>query len=62
MKSCDASSVPPPHPNLAPSNFWLSPRLKKALKSQQFSSDNEIQATVWSLIRNNQENLFMDRI
>jgi len=35
---------PPYSPDLAPSDFWLFPKLKETLKGQHFSSDAEVEA------------------
>ncbi|GFY27507.1 hypothetical protein TNCV_2071271 [Trichonephila clavipes] len=47
-------------PDLAPSDFWLFPKLKETFKSQRFSMDAEVQAAVRRWISSQPESLFMD--
>ncbi|GFX84533.1 hypothetical protein TNCV_560481 [Trichonephila clavipes] len=55
--------VPQPScsPDLAPSNFWLLPKLKM-LKGQRFSADAEVQAAMHKWIRRRTESFYMDGI
>jgi transposase len=53
---------PPYSPHLAPSHFWLFPKLKETLKGQHFSSDAEVEAAVRKWISNQTETFFMDGI
>jgi hypothetical protein len=48
MTSLKFTVVPHPSysPDLAPSDFWLFPKLMETLKSQHFSSDAEDEAAV----------------
>jgi histone-lysine N-methyltransferase SETMAR len=48
MTSLKFTAVPhaPYSPDLAPSDFWLFPKLKKTLRGQYFSSDAEVEAAV----------------
>jgi len=48
MKSLKFTVVshPPYSPDLAPSDFWLFPKLKETLKGQYFSSDAKAEADV----------------
>jgi len=48
----------PYSPDLAPSDFWLFPKLKETLKGQKFSLDAE----VYKLISSQPETFFMDGI
>jgi hypothetical protein len=48
-------------PDLAPSDFWLFPKLKEALKGQHFSSDAKVKAAVSKWI-SSQPETFMDGI
>lgn len=41
------------HPDLLPSDFWLSLKLKEALKGEDFSLNAEIEFAGWSKIKNN---------
>jgi len=47
-------------PDLAPSDFWLFPKLKETLKSHHFSSDAEAEAAVRKWISSQSETFFMD--
>jgi histone-lysine N-methyltransferase SETMAR len=49
-------------PDLAPSDFWLFPKLKETLKGQHFSSDDEVEAAVWKWISRQPETFFIDGI
>jgi hypothetical protein len=51
---------PPYNPDLAPSDFWLFPKLKEILKGQHFSLDAEVEAAVRKWISNQPETFFMD--
>jgi len=51
---------PPYSPELAPCNFWLFPKLKKALKGQRFADLSDIQRNVKTLLRGILENDFRD--
>ena len=51
---------PPYSPDLAPSDFWLFPKLKEMLKGQHFSSDAEVEADVLKWISSQPETFFMD--
>jgi transposase len=50
----------PYSPNLAPSEFWLFPKLKNALNGQSFADIPDIQQTVKTLLRGILENYFQD--
>jgi hypothetical protein len=50
---------PPYSPDLAPSNFWLFPKLKETLKGQQFSSDAQLEAAVSKWISSQPETFFI---
>jgi hypothetical protein len=50
---------PPYSPDLAPSDYWLFPKLKETLKGQHFSSDAEVEAAVRKWISSKPENFFM---
>jgi len=62
MRSLKFTVVPhPPYsPDLAPSDFWLFPKLKETLKGQYFSSVDEVEAAVRKWIRSQPENFFVD--
>ena len=64
MTSLKFTVVPPPPygPDLAPSDFWLFPKLKETLKGQNFSSDAEVEADVRKWISSQPETFFMDRM
>jgi histone-lysine N-methyltransferase SETMAR len=47
-------------PDLAPSDFWLFPKLKETLKGKKFSSDAEVEAAVCKWISSQPETFFMD--
>jgi hypothetical protein len=47
---------------LAPSNFWLFPKLKETLIGQHFSSDAEVEAAVCKWISSQPETFFKDEI
>jgi len=47
-------------PDLAPSDFWLFPKLKETLKGQHFSSDAEVEAAVCKWINGQPETFFID--
>ena len=51
---------PPYSPDLAPCDFWLSPKLKTALKGQRFADLSDIQRHVKTLLRGIPENDFQD--
>jgi len=51
---------PPYSPDLAPSDFWLFPKLKQTLKGQHFSSDAEVEAAVRKWISSQPETFFID--
>jgi len=51
---------PPYSPDLAPSDFWLFPKLKETLKGQHFSSDAKVEAAVRKWISSQPETFFMD--
>ena len=53
---------PPFSPDLAPSDFWLFPKLKKTLKGQHLSSDAEVEKAVRKWISSQPETFFMDRM
>jgi len=52
-----------PHPpystGLAPSDFWLFPKLKETLKGQHFSSDAEVEAAVSKWISSQSKTFFI---
>ena len=50
---------PPYSPDLAPSDFWLFPRLKTVLKGTHFASVEDIQAVVTSTLRGIKEDEFI---
>jgi len=50
---------PPYSPDLAPSDFWLFPKLQETLKGQHFSSDAEVEAAVHKCISRQPEIFFM---
>jgi transposase len=51
---------PPFSPDLAPSDFWLFPKLKNALKRQRFADLSDIQRNVKTLLRGIPANDFQD--
>jgi len=51
---------PPYSPDLAPSDFWLFPKLRETLKGQNFSSDAEVEAAACKCISSQPETFFMD--
>jgi histone-lysine N-methyltransferase SETMAR len=51
---------PPYRPDLAPSDFWLFPKLKETLKGQHFSSDAEVEAAVRKWFSSQPATFFMD--
>ncbi|GFT66504.1 mariner Mos1 transposase [Trichonephila clavipes] len=51
-------SQPPYSPDLAPSDFWLFPKLKNTLEGQRFSMDAEVQAAVRKWIRSQSESFY----
>lgn len=51
---------PPYSPDLAPSDFWLFPKLKEVLKGKHFSSDAEVERAVTEWIKEQQESFFAD--
>ena len=51
---------PPYSPDLAPSDFWLFPNLKEALKGQHFLSDAEVEAAVHKWISSKPETFFIN--
>jgi hypothetical protein len=53
---------PPYSPDLAPSDFWLFPKLKETLKDQHSLSDAEVEAAVYKWISSQLETFFMDGI
>ena len=53
---------PPYSPDLAPSDFWLFPKLKEMLKGQHFPSDAEVEKTVHKWFSSQPETFFMDRM
>jgi len=53
-------SHPSHSPDLAPSYFWLFPKLKETLKGQHFSSDAEVEAAMRKRISSQPETFFMD--
>jgi len=55
-----AVAHPPYSPNLAPSEFWLFPKLKETLKGQHFLSDAELEEALCKWISGQQEIIFMD--
>jgi histone-lysine N-methyltransferase SETMAR len=61
MTSLKFTAVPhlPYSPDLAPSDFWLFPKLKVTLKGQHFSSDAEVEAAVRKWISSQPETFFM---
>ena len=48
------------HPELAPCDFWLFPKLKNALKGQRFADLSDIQHNVKTLLQGIPENDFQD--
>jgi hypothetical protein len=55
-----------PHTNystdLAPSDFWLFPKLKKTLRGQYFSSDAKVEAAVRKWISIQLENVSINKV
>ena len=51
---------PPYSPDLAPSDFWLFPKLKETLKGQHFSSDAEVGTAVCKWLSSQPETFFID--
>jgi hypothetical protein len=51
---------PPYSPDLAPCDFWLFPKLKNALRGQNFTDIPDIQPNVTTLLRGIPENDFED--
>ena len=51
---------PPYSPDLAPSEFWLFPKLKETLKDQHFLSHAEFEKAVRKWISSQPETFFMD--
>jgi transposase len=51
---------PPYSPDLAPSDSWLFPKLKEALKGQHFSSHAEIETAGCKCISRQPETFFID--
>ena len=51
---------PPYSPDLTPSDFWLFPKLKNALKGQRFADLSDIQRNVKTLLQGIPENDFQD--
>jgi hypothetical protein len=49
---------PPYSPDLVPSDFWLFPKLKNAMKVQRFAELSDIQSNVKTLLRGIPENDF----
>ncbi|GFV85725.1 mariner Mos1 transposase [Trichonephila clavipes] len=47
-------------PDLAPSSFWLFPKLKETLKGLRFSTDAEVQAAIRKWIRSEPESFSMN--
>jgi len=62
MTSLKFTVVPHPRysPDLAPSDFWLFPKLKETLKGQHFSSDAEVEAAVCKSISRQAETFFIN--
>jgi hypothetical protein len=62
MTSLKFTVVPhrPYGPDLAPSDFWLFPKLMETLKGQHFSSDAEVEAAVRKWISSLPQTFFMD--
>jgi hypothetical protein len=62
MTSLKFTGVPhtPYSPDLAPSDFWLFPKLKKTLKGQYLSLDAEVEAAVRQWNSSQPEIFFMD--
>jgi len=51
---------PPYSPDLAPSDFWLFPKLKETLKGQHFSSGAEVGTAVCKWLSSQPETFFID--
>jgi transposase len=51
---------PPYSPHLAPCDFYFIPLLKRDLKGNHYTSDNEVKAAVKSWIREKSEEFFSD--
>jgi len=51
---------PPYSPDLAPSDFWLFPKLKETLKGQNFSWDAQVEAAMCKWISSQPETFFID--
>jgi transposase len=51
---------PPYSPVLAPSNFWLFPKLKNALKGRRFADIPDMKCNVTTLLRGIPKNEFQD--
>ncbi|GFY27488.1 hypothetical protein TNCV_2071081 [Trichonephila clavipes] len=47
-------------PNMAPSDFWLFPKLKETLKGQRFSTEVNVQAAIQKWILSLPESFFMN--
>jgi hypothetical protein len=64
MKSMKFTVFPHPSysPDLAPSDFWLFPKLKETLKGQHFSSDAEVETAVCRWISSQPETFFIDKM
>jgi len=62
MTSLKFTVVPhtPYSPDLAPSDFWLFPKLKEMLKGQHFSLDADVEAAVCKWISSQPRTFFMD--
>jgi len=51
---------PPYSPDLAPSDFWLFPKLKETLKGQHFLSNAKVETALHKWISSQPETFFMD--
>lgn len=53
---------PPYSPELAPCNYFLSPKLKEHLKGKKFNSDQEVKAGVKRWFNAQAEEIYLDGI
>ena len=49
-------------PDLAPSDFWLFPKLKKFLKGQRFSTDDEVENATRKCLEDQPSDFFLEGI
>lgn len=53
---------PPYSPDLAPSDFYLFPRLKEHLRGKKFLNDNEVMAAVEAYLESREKDFFLNGI